>query len=692
MALTDIHVPSVMDTSSHNLFEEFFIPVLSRSIRYDRGVGFFSAGWLQMAASGMVVFARNSGRARWVTSPILSEADWQALQLGTVARVNEVLQRSLDAGLDNLEEALTEDTLSALAWLVADGILDFRLALPRNKLEKGMFHDKFGVFADAEGNLLSFAGSYNDSIQGTRNYEAIKVFRSWNPAFQELVTADKQRFERLWNNFDPNVQVFTLPDAARARIVHLRSTDRPYPEPDWTRLKALQASEASIEVASSGIRVSPDITLRDYQVEAIEKWFENNCLGLMEMATGTGKTITALAAAARLYEQQNRLALIVACPYQHLVDQWYEEARRFGFVPYRAYSSRTSWLDELNQGVLHFAHEDIPSLCIITTHATFASEHFQGTIARLSGPRLLVADEVHHMGSGQRRNFLPGDIDFRLALSATPDRWYDETGTNALFEYFGNTVFSLSLGEAIELGCLTPYYYYPILVELTEEELDRYRELSAKIGKLMAMKQGVLSEDDGLTRLLTQRARILNTASNKLPAVAEKIDQTAEIQHTLVYTAPGQIDDVVRLLGWEKRLRVHRFTAREDIATRSQLLDSFARGDLQALVAMHCLDEGVDVPSTRTAFILASSSNPRQFIQRRGRILRKAPDKDRAVIYDLITVPPSSGLDEAGLAAERAILRRELRRFAEFADSARNTQAAYQVIWEIATEFKVLDF
>ena len=238
--LSDQLWPPLLDTSSADLIVGFFVPALRSSVRYDRGVGFFSAGWLRIAAAGMTDFARNSGRARWVTSPILSAGDWQALQLGEAARYNEVLRRAIQRNVDDLERTLVQETLSALAWLVADGILDFKLALPRNKLEHGEFHDKFGIFTDTEGNQVSFNGSYNDSIQGTRNYESIKLFCSWQPAYADLVRADAERFEQLWNNFDPNVQVFNLPEAARERIVRLRTSARPYPEPDWKKLQALR--------------------------------------------------------------------------------------------------------------------------------------------------------------------------------------------------------------------------------------------------------------------------------------------------------------------------------------------------------------------------------------------------------------------------------------------------------------------
>jgi superfamily II DNA or RNA helicase len=656
-------------------------------VRYDRAVGYFSSGWLRANAKGMLRFAANGGKGRWVTSPILAEEDWEALQSGEAARRDPVLHAALERNITDLAETLERDTMSALAWMVADEILEFRLALPRNKLERGDFHDKFGILTDVEGNRVSFNGSYNDSIQGTRNYESIKIFCSWQPAFAPLVQDDAQRFERLWNNMDPNVRVFGMPEAARERILRLRTSDRPYPKPEW--LKQDLFLEPGATYGAIRPAIPGHVLLRDYQIEAVEAWFAEDCRGLLEMATGTGKTITSLAASVRLYESEGRLAVIIACPYRHLVDQWYEQARAFGYAPLRAYESRSMWLDELNERVIAYNYGDTDRLCAITTHATFSTDHFQETVERIEGPALLIADEAHHLGAEISRRRLPEKVSYKLALSATPDRWYDDKGTAALRAYFGQTVYRLSLADAIGIS-LTPYYYYPVLVELTGEELEEYKVLSAKIGRLIAQTGD--EENEQLTQLLVKRAQLLNVAENKIQAVSELVDRQPDITRTLFYCAPGQIDDVVQMLGWEKRLRVRRFTAQEDIPTRRNLLKDFADGELQALVAMHCLDEGVDVPSTQTAYILASSSNPRQFIQRRGRVLRKFPGKEFATIYDLIAVPPARELGELELRAERSILRRELRRFAEFADSALNTQAAYAVIWDLADQYGVLDF
>ena len=685
--LNTLHIPSVLDTSSSDLIADLFVPLLRESVSYDRGVGYFSSGWFRIAAEGMAAFADNGGRARWVTSPILDPADWEALQTGDAARTDPLLYLRLQTQLKDMAETLAGDTLSALAWMVADGVLDFKIAVPRAKLDRGDFHDKFGIFTDAAGNQVSFSGSYNDSIQGTRNYESLKIFSSWEPAFAPFVTGDAARFERLWGNHDPNVQVYDVPAATRAQILQLRTSARPYKKPVWV---PDVVSEIRGHYAVRPM-IPPSVELRDYQQAAIAAWRAAGDRGLLEMATGAGKTITALAAAVQVYQQERRLALIVIAPYQHLVDQWAETARLFGFAPLLAYGSKKSWLDEWHNRILRFNAGNTDALSLITTYDTFCTEHFQASLARLSGPTLLIADEAHHFGASQRRRSYPEAITKRLALSATPDRWHDDAGTAALRGYFGETVFQLSLAEAIERNILTPYYYYPVLVELTAEEMGTYRELSGRIGRLLAQKRG--RDDKQLSMLLIQRANLLNTAENKIPALELLLPKDSQVTHTLIYCAPGQIDIVMQAVGSARRIKAHRFTAQEDAKTRQELLGRFTRGELQALAAIRCLDEGVDVPSTRTAYLLASSSNPREFIQRRGRVLRRAPGKDHATLYDLITVPPQpETLDEDSLRAERSLLRRELRRFTEFASSARNAQAAYDVIWDMARQFGMLDF
>lgn len=689
-SLPDLHIVPVMDTSEYDLTLEFFVPLLSASVRYDRGVGYFSSGWLRMNSEGMITFANNGGRARWVTSPILDEDDWRALQRGEAAKTDFTLRMALKRNISSLGETLKKDVLSALAWMVADEIIIFKLALPQEKLNHGDFHDKFGIFTDAQGNQVSFNGSYNDSIQGTRNYESIKVFSSWEPGFAPLVLKDVERFERLWNNLDPNVKVFDLSEAAHEQILRLRTGERPYKEPEWIKSRRIHESTSPYSLAYPILPTN--LSLRDYQKKAIEAWFTHQCRGLLEMATGTGKTITSLAASTYLYEQEGRLAVIITVPYQHLVDQWHDEAKAFGYRPILAYKSKVNWLQDLNHQIMEYNAGYRNFISVITTHTTFISLAFQESIAHLESPSLLLADEVHHLGAERSRWSYPEQIPFRLALSATPDRWFDDIGTKALREYFGETIFSFPLEKAIGVS-LTPYYYYPHLVPLTDEELEQYQELSIRIAKLAHLDD--IQKRQSLEMLLIRRAKLLNNAENKLSVLSDLVKEQSDMEHTLFYCSPEQINNTLKLLGLEKGLLVHRFTAEENTKERQQLLSDFAQKRLQALVAMKCLDEGVDVPNTHTAYFLSSSSNPREFIQRRGRILRKAPGKNYSYIHDLIAVPPTKGAilrDSSTFESERSMVRKELQRFKEFANLAQNKHKALDVIWDIAKRYGLMDF
>ena len=435
---------------------------------------------------------------------------------------------------------------------------------------------------------------------------------------------------------------------------------------------------------------------REYQTKAVESWVNAGGQGIFNMATGTGKTVTSLLTATTVAEElDGNLALIVAVPYQHLVDQWTDDLEDFNASPIRAYESRAKWQERLEREFMEFNMGVRESLVVVTTHATFASEAFQQALERLRRTeKMLIADEVHHLGAADKRKSLPDSISLRLGLSATPKRWYDEAGTDILFSYFGDgVVYEYSLAEAIDNGALCEYYYIPHVIEFTSEEAETYEALSAKIANLASelgddLGDADLQSNSSLKFALFKRARLVGTAENKLSKLEEVMKQQRSVDHTLVYCGDGSVEDevtgetkrhvdmTVELLRDNLELRVNRFTARESQSEREHLLDSFENGDLQALVAIRCLDEGVDVPATQTAFVLSSSSNPRQFVQRRGRILRQHKNKQYAVIHDFLVAPPTrvrpSSLDTSQFQTERSLIRKELERVQLFADSARN--------------------
>ena len=464
---------------------------------------------------------------------------------------------------------------------------------------------------------------------------------------------------------------------------------------------------------------------RKYQQDAIISWMNAGGQGILNMATGTGKTITSLIAASELYTRQDqRLALVVAAPYQHLVDQWVEELSKYGASPIRAYQSKDQWIPDVSSAITEFATGGRDLLTIVTTHKTCSANHFQNLISRLNGSQaLFIADEVHHMGAPHLRKGLPTKVRARLGLSATPERWHDDEGTNALVNYFtGGIVYEYGIKEAIDNGYLCKYYYIPHVINLTADESEDYHALSKAIGRRIGsndVEDLSLKDDESLQHLLFKRARLIGTAQNKIETLRSLLIEVGpeSLHHSLVYCGDGRMDFpeaepgqqlkrqlrvVTELVGNELGIRSHQFTYEEDQKTRERLLSEFETGELQLLVAIRCLDEGVDIPATQTAFILSSSTNPRQFIQRRGRILRTHESKQYATIHDFVVVPSitdtASTMDSVQN-IERNLLKRELKRVSMFAQTARNHPDAELdhipttpgSIRELKREFNLLD-
>ena len=456
------------------------------------------------------------------------------------------------------------------------------------------------------------------------------------------------------------------------------------------------------------------LKLRFYQQQAIDNWKKNRCRGIFKMATGTGKTKTALSAAIALLEacrrnpQKPSLAIVIICPYNHLVTQWAEDCESFGIDYLRCFGSRHSWMVQAEQMVtaLKIRSDEAKYACFITSNASFAMEPFQNLLASLGNNLLIIADEAHNLGAERQICSLPDHANFRIALSATPERWFDDEGTNAIQEYFGDTVIEFGLKEALDANCLTPYYYYPVIVELTDEEADKYISISEQLSKLYLIpeKNRKAATEDKIKKLLLQRARLQASAKNKTVRLFEIIrEKYLKESHLLIYCGDGrvetpdeenirQIEYVVKTLGNDLGLKAHPFTSEEKIETRNSIRARFASGDLQALVAIRCLDEGVDIPATKTAFILASSTNPRQFIQRRGRVLRLSPEtgKDFAIIYDFIVILPQH-LSYGDFKTERQLLKKELARVNEFANLARNKHEANAELRDLKKNYNLLD-
>ena len=677
MTFRSLNLKFIYDNAEDNIFQDLINPLLSYSVSYKRGVGYFSSSWLEICAEGLLNMAENDGKILLVTSPHLSEQDWDAFRLGNEARKNEIVFQSLSNQVEKMKNDMSDSKLLLLAWLIADGLLEVKIAIPRNR--RGDFHDKFAIFEDENGDKVAIHGSLNDSEQASFNGEGVSVFRSWVPGQEGFVEGHEKRFDQTFLQSSNFYYVYELPNAIREDIVRLKEyKPRPYKLP--VRKKELK------------FRIPDHIQLYDFQEEAISNWFSNNGKGLFEMATGTGKTITSLAAASKMINKLSSSVLVITVPFNHLVEQWEEEARMFGFIPITKEGTTGVWVSQLRNRVFELNRGLRKNICIITTHDTGSSEQFLNLIEKFKVPIIYIADESHYLGSEKLSKLLHPSFDYRIGLSATPDRWFDEVGSEKIRTYFKKTVIDLSINEAVDKGFLTPYRLYPKLVELTDDEYEEFQRFSRRIVNVQNDKNLSPSKrKERVQSLLIQRSAIVNNAEAKLDLLKkllkEKIAREGleNIKHTLVYSPVGKTQEVVQMLA-SLGIRSHEFIYKVSNKRKIELLEQFSNGDIQVLVAMKCLDEGVNIPATKEAYFLASTTNPREFVQRRGRILRKYKNKREALIYDFYAVPPSSNWGED---AGASVLQREIPRFAEFADGALNKFEAREVILPVLEAYKL---
>lgn len=673
--LRDLNIKKSYRSDEHNLIRDFYIPCLTESVNYQRAVGFFSSSSLSVAAKGIHSFIRSGGRMELVASPYLSRDDIEEINNGYKLR-HELELKSILTALEGDFDPVTEQRLGMLAWLIEHQRLDIKIAVLKNKEKYGIYHEKLGIFFDGI-DYVAFSGSPNESESGlVSNFENIDVFCSWRSGEEDRVEEKINNFEKLWQDQTRLLSIFPFPEAARMSILRRRLTSLPDKDPG----EVYEVVKVSVP---HGCPCLPEyLKLRSYQRNAIENWFSAGGKGTLMMATGSGKTITALSIIEKRYSEYGLRAVIIIAPFRHLVTQWAIESKKFGLDPICCFGKINKWNSILTASLFGLQSNDLPFISVIVTNSTFSSKGFQALLKFFPEDTLIIGDESHNLGSKKLLSLLPVHVLYRLALSATPERWFDLEGTEKLFSYFGQILFRFTLKEAMQQNALVPYRYYPIFVNLTEEESEKFLVLSKKIAPLFDRNKK-LEENSKLTILLNQRARLIGAAFNKLAALKKIMQDRLDTSHTLFYCGDGsveepiteetekQISKVCQLLGYELGFRVDIFTAETSLEERGDLKEKFDSGELQGLVAIRCLDEGVDIPSTQTAIILASSSNPRQFIQRRGRVLRRAKNKKEAIIFDMIVLPPINYVLQ--YKSEKTLLKKELDRCLEFSDLAINS-------------------
>ena len=708
MSYEQLNILPSYKTNRNDIVKEFYLPVLRKSVLYKRAVGFFSSTALVELSKGLAELVKQRGKIKFIVSPLLSPEDIEAIQKGYDQRgiIESALLRQFEEPKNNSEE----ERLNWLATLIAIGALEIKVAFTPPSRRGGMYHEKIGIVYDEQGNKIAFTGSMNETINAFHNnYESIVVFNSLESKDFSRVETLERDFDSLWAGREDNITVLDFPKALRDKLLSFKK-----PMCDLTLDDKLEIEAEEYFIKPGEPCIPKGVDLHKYQKDAIQAWSEAGYRGIFDMATGTGKTYTGLGAAVRLFEEKNRAAILIVCPYQHLVEQWVEDIEAFNMRPIIGYSAskQKDWKKKLQNAVIVFKLGIINVFCFVTTNATYSSEYVQKELNKLGKDTFLLIDEAHNFGAEHLRTTLNLKFEYRLALSATLERHGDIEGTQALYDYFGDKCIEYGLKRAIDENKLTPYYYHPEIVYLTEEELAYYRDISHRISKACRFsKDGRLELTEQAKKLLIERARIVAGASNKVQLLKELMQQYKDQSHILIYCGATRTSDfkqdaserdeegerqivaVSKMLGHELGMKVTHFTSAESAEEREDIKRRFAEVDpYQAIVAIKCLDEGVNIPSIKIAFILASSTNPKEYIQRRGRVLRKAANKPYAIIYDFVTLP--TPLDYVNAESDfakmdRSLIRKELMRMQEFGEIAINSSKTDALMKTILEKYQI---
>jgi superfamily II DNA or RNA helicase len=731
MSYKEIHYRDEYVSHKMDLVREFYLPVLSQTAIFNRAVGYFRSDFLYQISKGMSAVIRNNGKVNIITSPELTLEDIEKIEQGY--ELKKLITSKLSSIIKFPETDIEAEQANYIAHLIASNYLDIKIAVTKDIKNNGLFHEKWGVLSDKEGNKLSMVGSNNDTYSGLiNNHESFELNYSWLAETDlRKIVAKEKRFHEMWNNTDDSLIVTELPHGLKEEILKYKK-DHLIPEEELYNSNRTIIEKKIYQMGSANLNELPEkinvpyvpeeISIRDYQWDAYRRWEENDYKGILSMATGTGKTITALNALVELYNKTNRLFVVIVCPYQHLVEQWVEDIEKFNIAPIIGYSKskQKQWkIDLKNQVKLYNLGKKGRFSCFITTNATYGKPETREILGRLKGDVLFIVDEAHNIGSETGLLGLLDNYNYRLALSATYERKYDEDGTAEITKYFKGVVYEIGIKEAIfEKKCLVEYEYYPVLTFLSDNEFLEYKELTKRIAKgLRKTKNGktYLSNDAKLAANL--RSLLIASSQGKIEKLREFIPNLKTTKNNLIYCGAAKISmddlhevidtdeteyrqvDLVRDLLIQNDITAARFTAEEDVDQRKFIKEQFANGTIETVIAIKCLDEGVNIPSIERAYILASSKDQKQYVQRRGRVLRKfdrwGKNKDKAYIYDFICLPfhvdYSSNLTDYEVNTGKSLVKDELERIKEFYDTCSNKHEVELIIDELIESYRLLE-
>lgn len=712
MIFPNLSIKQEYRSPQDNIIKDFYIPVLENAVSYRRSVGFFSSSALIEISKGICELAKKGGKIELVASPYLSAEDEIAIRKGYESRA-KIIENALLRGLKTEPENFFEkERLNLLANLVESGVLNIKIAFTENGSSVGMYHEKLGLVEDSDGNKIAFSGSMNESENAfTKNYETVDVFCSWKSTDEKARVVQKETaFAAIWGNFDEKLKVLHFPSIDKAILEKYKrgiadfeldkkefSKDRNIMYKIRHGDKTVIPDMVAVAEADSVDAVFEDKLFFDFkgkksprphQKKAIENFESNNFQTLLAMATGTGKTLTSLFCANELSKEIELTSVLIIVPLKDLVDQWQKDIEECFSGEIISIRSGLDWkgkLSDLRLMKILKKNDENQKIVIITTYDSFCGNDEKILESLNLNSTLIIADEVHKFGAASYSKKLPEKIRYRIGLSATPKRPYDEKGTKAIFDYFcpSENPYEFSIKDAIEADMLCHYEYHPTIVPLTDFEMEDYENISEKISRLSVIVNNssntAKEDEERLEQLLKERHRIIERAQNKrsefLEIMQSEISKYKD--RTIVFCPDGKDENGKDFLEVYKSELWNEFVSKGKIVrmseyvqgTKREIIESFTAGAIDILFAKQRLNEGIDIPAAKRAFFIASSTSEREFIQRRGRVLRKSPETNKtlAEIFDFIVVPP----DRNSIYAQ-SIVENEIKRAMDFAATADN--------------------
>jgi superfamily II DNA or RNA helicase len=689
-------------TDNDDLLKDFYIPVLSCATSYKRAVGYFSSSLLAKAAEGLGGLIQSNGTMQLIIGEPLKNDEYEAVRDGLLVKeYGENLCNNIFEMIDGKYGAVTKYRGEILAWLIGKGILEIRFAYRKG----AMYHDKFGIVVDSSGDKIVFTGTANETVYGVeagKNKESLSVFLSWEEeTYKKYGSTHELDFEKLWHGEESDTYTVALPSESYEKIAKLsESIGQPgvNREAAIIEIERLKETKNELKVPTIPKKMGgKDFVLKEHQKTALNSWANNDYRGLFRLATGSGKTITSIYAAVRLYESWEKIAVVISVPYVELAKQWITVLSLFGIEPIQCFGSKKIWIEGIGSRIQEFNIKSRGFLCILAVNKTLSDSELIENIGKINEEDLLfIGDECHRLASQHYFKALP-NANYRIGLSATPfvddddelETPFPNEAKERLLAYFGGVVSDYTLEDAINDDVLTKYEYHVQKIKLTEDEQIRYEKITSEIAKLVYSGNNSSGMSEGLSAKFGERSRLLGAASNKLVEFKSLLlSKKWDKKYTLVYCAEGKVEEgdfenyienvsgVLKEAGW----KASRFTSQESSGERTEIMSAFKTGVIDALVSMKVLDEGIDVPVCKQAFILASTRNQRQYVQRRGRILRKHESKSHAVIYDFM-ICPCQGYEETS--ASRSLVKAEKERVYDFVKLSINKNETLKLLRDL---------